>query len=188
LLNDAKKNVRKSQEYKDLTAKATSAGQSQSTNPKPRQGANTQNQSNQSNQSSPQPLFDQRNISTASAPQARNYTKNRVITYDYLKMQLQSISRNGYASKGLNDLADKAGTSSLVFLRKQLDFYSSSDPKERTIIVQWKNYLDALINRQSSSALPGQANYEYAMAPSAATYNPRAPGAWLMAELFPTAV
>jgi len=185
LLDEAKDNVRKSIRYQQLRDKAANAGTGSTTN---NNSNNSNNSSNQSNQSSPQPLFDQRNISTASAQQARSYTKNRVITDDYLKMQLQSVSRNGYASKGLNDLADKAGTSSLVFLRKQLDFYSSSDPKERTIIMQWKNYLDALINRQSSSALPGQANYEYAMAPSAATYNPRAPGAWLMAELFPTAV
>ena len=102
--------------------------------------------------------------------------------------EVASIFKNGYASPEMNAFADKAGTSSAVLLRRQLDLFVTDNPARQKVLDRYKAKLDEYINRQSSSELPGQANYEYAMAPSADTYNPRAPGAWLMAELFPTAV
>ena len=85
-------------------------------------------------------------------------------------------------------MADKAGTSSMVFIRRQMDFIKiENDPELQKKVDKWKAYLDQQINMKKTSTLPAQANFKYAIDPSSATYDPRAPGAWLMTELFPSA-
>ena len=196
LLNDAKNNVRKSILYEQLKERAINAGQQSSTKAGPPAIKSTTEPGTQSsNSQGTQPSspvrtaqFTQANSGSATAQQAKKYTTAQVMENQWIGDELKSILEKGYASPAMNDFANKAGTSSAVLIRRQLDLFSSPDPKKQKALDEYKAKLDEYINRQSSSELPGQANYKYAMAPSAATYNPRAPGAWLMAELFPAAV
>ena len=190
LLDEAKNNVRKDIRYGQLRDRARNA-----VNPDPGKTikSSTEPDSSQSSQSSqptttPPVQFTPSSSGSATAQQARKYATAQVMSNQWIGEELDSILKKGYASPAMNDFANKAGTSSAVLIRRQLDLFSSTDPAKQKALDEYKAKLDEYINRQSSSELPGQANYEYAMAPSAATYNPRAPGAWLMAELFPTAV
>ena len=184
LLNQAKNNVRGGETYKDLKAAAIAAGPPETTTKK---GAPDRSNSARPDTPTAEPIrFTKSTSETATSQQAKAYTSEPVMDKAWVQAELDGIGKNGYASPEMNSLADKAGTSSLVFLRRQLDFLTETNPRQLQLLNQWKVYLDEKINRQSSSELPGQANYEYAMAPSAATYNPRAPGAWLMEALLPT--
>ena len=189
LLNEAKENVRKDIRYQQLKQKAINAGQppaQRTIKPTTAPGAQPSNSQGTQPASPAQPVqFTQANSGSATAQQAKKYTTTQVMENQWIADELESILKKGYASPAMNDFANKAGTSSAVLIRRQLDLFYSDVPAEQKALDQYKAKLDEYINRQSSSELPGQANYEYAMAPSAATYNPRAPGAWLMAELFP---
>ena len=192
LMQKARTNVR----YSPAWDKAAEAAITQSQKlPASTQGGNNSNSGggpNRSNSAQPTTAppvqFTQSNSGSATAQQAKKYTTAQVMDSRWLTNEAAMILNKGYASPAMNDFANKAGTSSAVLIRRQLDLFIINDPEKMKILDRWKTGLDEYINRQSSSELPGQANYEYAMAPSAATYNPRAPGAWLMAELFPTAV
>ena len=192
LLNDAKNNVRKDIRYEQLKQRAINAGKppaQKTVKPTTEPGAQSTNSQGTQPASPVQPVqFTQDNSGSATAQQVKKYTTTQVMANKWIADELQSILDKGYASPAMNDFANKAGTSSAVLIRRQLDLFSSTDPAKQKALDEYKAKLDEYINRQSSSELPGQANYEYAMAPSAATYNPRAPGAWLMAELFPVVV
>ena len=189
LLDQAKDNVRKSIRYGQLRDRAINAGNRGTTSNSNSGGTTNNNSNSSSNQGSTRPVqFNKSDSSSASAAQVRRYTSLQVMSNQWIADEIDSIFKNGYASPEMNAFADKAGTSSAVLLRRQLDLFTTDDPAKQKALDQYKAKLDEYINRQSSSELPGQANYQFAMAPSASTYNPRAPGAWLMAELFPTAV
>ena len=179
LLDEAKNNVRKDIRYGQLRDRARNAGK-----PDPGKTIKPSTPPNSSQPTNTPPVqFTPSSSGSATAQQAGKYATAQVMSKQWIGEELDSILKKGYASPAMNDFANKAGTSSAVLIRRQLDLFSSTDPAKQKALDEYKAKLDEYINRQSSSELPGQANYEYAMAPSAATYNPRAPGAWLMETL-----
>ena len=180
LLTKAKNEVRRSQEWQQLRTDLVGEEKTK----KPNQPGSSVKQDQQ------KPVqYGSDSASSATSTIAKEYTSRLVMTPNWLQQELNGYSTNGYFSTEMNGLATKADTSSLVYIRRQMDFIDWQDatPAQLDLWDKWKAYLDQQINIKKTSSLPARTNFEYAANPSAATYNPRSPGAWLMAELFPTA-
>ena len=190
LMDKAKAEVRASQDYQDAMANAIKAAKA-----KPEEkdkdespAGPTAGDPESEDETKQKPRYGKNDSADISRETARDYQARLVISGQWLRDELVLITQKGYASAEMNALANKAGTSSLVFLRRQLDQVQvpAGSPQEK-LILEYMKRLDKRIRNDQSSALPVQTNYQYAMQPSPANYNSRAPGAWLMAELFPSA-
>ena len=190
LMDKAKAEVRASQDYKDAmtnaveAAKAKPEKEGKDESPAGPTGGDPESE----DEAQRKPRYGKDDSTDISRGTAREYQQRLVISGQWLRDELVSITQKGYASAEMNALANKAGTSSLIFLRRQLDQVQvPAGSSQEKLILQYMKALDKIIRSDQSSALPVQTNYQYAMQPSPANYNSRAPGAWLMAELFPSA-
>jgi len=189
LMDQTEVNVRASKDYSDAMASAVAGAKTMQDEDKDESPSGPTNGDPKSEDEAQQkPRYGKDDSTDISRGTAREYQQRLVISGQWLRDELYSITQKGYASAEMNALANKAGTSSLVFLRRQLDQVRvPAGSSQEKLILQYMKALDKKIRNDQSSALPVQTNYQYAMQPSPANYNSRAPGAWLMAELFPSA-
>jgi hypothetical protein len=125
--------------------------------------------------------------SAAALPDStvKGFAVRPVMDKPWIHQELSNMNAGKPASPELYRMANRAGTSTNRMLLEQLRFYPDLDPDGSV-----KNYLIQEVKKQRAGNTVSSANYQGAtggMGMLPTSYNPMAPGSWLMNMLMPPA-
>ena len=116
----------------------------------------------------------------------KGFAVRPVMNGDWLYSELEALSKGKPVSADLYRLSNRAGTTTNRYLLEQLRFYPQLDPQGNV-----RKFLEQKVRSQRQQQTVSQANYGQAMGRGLGmlptSYNPLAPGSWLMNMLMPPA-